>query len=123
MSKIDTYVNYAMSVANDNTKGYSQQRRRIAQTQEEVDEIKDGDCSTIVLNGLVLAGIDIANATYTGNMTSALLAAGFQDRYRARCRSTARRVRQLSGRRVLRVHARSHRSQSLPDCGSRPLRS
>ena len=79
MSKIDTYVNYAMSVANDNTKGYSQQRRRIAQTQEEVDEIKDGDCSTIVLNGLVLAGIDIANATYTGNMTSALLSAGFQD--------------------------------------------
>ena len=79
MSKIDTYVNYAMSVANDNTKGYSQQRRRIAQTQEEVDEIKDGDCSTIVLNGLVKAGIDIGKATYTGNMTSALLAAGFQD--------------------------------------------
>lgn len=79
MSKVDIYVEYAVSVANDNTKGYSQSRRRIAQTQEEVDEIKDGDCSTVALNGLVLSGIDIGDATYTGNMLSPLLKAGFKD--------------------------------------------
>jgi len=79
MSKIDIYVGYAERIANDDYHGYSQSRRVIAETPEEVEEIRDGDCSTIVLNGLTLAEFEMGNATYTGNMLAPILAAGFKN--------------------------------------------
>lgn len=61
-------VDYVKKVAADNSYGYSQSRRA---------EIKEDDCSSLSLDALKLAGVDIGPATYTGNSLKPLLAAGF----------------------------------------------
>lgn len=77
MAKIDKAVEYLNEFANDNDNGYSQVRRRIAQTAAEAKEISEGDCSSTTLNALVFAGYDIGNATYTGNVVRELLKTGW----------------------------------------------
>lgn len=70
MSRIKLAVDHAIHIAKDNYHGYSQTRRNTD---------RDDDCSTIVLDGLEVAGFDIGDATYTGNMLAPLLRAGFVD--------------------------------------------
>ena len=79
MTKIEPAVRYAENFAYNNYHGYSQPRRVIAKTPAEAMAIKDGDCSSVTLNGLVVAGFDIGSATYTANMLQPLLNAGFID--------------------------------------------
>lgn len=79
MNRIEPAVQYAESIAADNYHGYSQPRRVIAKTPAEALAIKDGDCSSTTLNGLVVAGIDIGAATVTANMLQPLIDAGFVD--------------------------------------------
>jgi len=77
MAKIDKAIEYLIEFADNDEKGYSQIRRRIAQTSAEAKEISEGDCSSTALNALVFAGYDIGNATYTGNVVPELLKAGW----------------------------------------------
>lgn len=63
-------IDHVIMVANDNTRGYSQTRRA---------EEKEDDCSSLALDALKLAGVDIGAATYTGDAIKPLLAAGFVD--------------------------------------------
>ena len=61
MSKVEAYVEKALSIANDNTHGYSQVNRWG----------KDYDCSSLVITVVENAGIPVKSkvgATYTGNM-------------------------------------------------------
>ena len=72
MSKIETYVQNAINIANDNTHGYSQVNRWR----------KDYDCSSLVITVVENAGIPVKSkggATYTGNMLSAFKRCGFTD--------------------------------------------
>ena len=72
MSKIETYVQNALNIANDNTHGYSQVNRWG----------KDYDCSSLVITVVENAGIPVKSkggATYTGNMLSAFKRCGFTD--------------------------------------------
>lgn len=72
MSKIETYVQNAINIANDNTHGYSQVNRWG----------KDYDCSSLVIIVVESAGIPVKSkggATYTGNMLSAFKKCGFTD--------------------------------------------
>lgn len=72
MSKIETYVQNAINIANDNTHGYSQVNRWG----------KDYDCSSLVITVVENAGISVKSkggATYTGNMLSAFKKCGFTD--------------------------------------------
>ena len=72
MSKIETYVQNAINIANDNTHGYSQFNRWG----------KDYDCSSLVITVVENAGIPVKSkggATYTGNMLSAFKRCGFTD--------------------------------------------
>ena len=72
MSKIETYVQNAINIANDNTHGYSQVNRWG----------KDYDCSSLVITVVESAGIPVRSkggATYTGNMLSAFKRCGFTD--------------------------------------------
>ena len=72
MSKIETYVQNAINIANDNTHGYSQANRWG----------KDYDCSSLVITVVENAGIPVKSkggATYTGNMLSAFKRCGFTD--------------------------------------------
>lgn len=72
MSKIETYVQNAINIANDNTHGYSQVNRWG----------KDYDCSSLVITVVENAGIPVKSkggATYTGNMLSAFKRCGFTD--------------------------------------------
>lgn len=72
MSKIETYVQNAINIANDNTHGYSQVNRWG----------KDYDCSSLVITVVENAGIPVKSkcgATYTGNMLSAFKKCGFTD--------------------------------------------
>lgn len=69
MGKIDTYVSWAVKIANDNTHGYSQ----------AVRWAPDYDCSSFVISALEAAGFPMKayGASYTGNMGQALKACGF----------------------------------------------
>ena len=69
MGKIDTYVSWAVRIANDNSHGYSQ----------AVRWAPDYDCSSFVISALESAGFPMKayGASYTGNMGAALRACGF----------------------------------------------
>ena len=68
-SKLEKAVNWAVSIANDNTHGYSQTNR---------NGNPDYDCSSLVISALKQAGIDVGNASYTGNMKDEFLAHDFK---------------------------------------------
>lgn len=68
MIDLEKGVVWAIAIANDNAHGYAQDERWGP----------DYDCSSFVITALRQAGFTL-NATYTGNMRSALLAAGFED--------------------------------------------
>jgi len=63
-------VEYVKMVCADNRRGYSQSRR---------EEALEDDCSSLSLDSLEFAGVNIGSATYTGNALVPLLAAGFVD--------------------------------------------
>ena len=68
MSIIEKAVNWAVSIANDNSHGYSQTNR---------NGNPDYDCSSLVINAMKYAGINVGNAYYTGNMKSEFTAHDF----------------------------------------------
>lgn len=70
MTVPESASSWAVSIANDQRHGYSQQSRW---------GNPDYDCSSLVLSAYKQAGADIGNATYTGNMRSELLKHGFKD--------------------------------------------
>lgn len=63
-------VEWALSIANDNSHGYSQENRWGP----------DYDCSSFVISAYEQAGVPVkeAGASYTGNMKNAFRACGFQ---------------------------------------------
>ena len=61
---------WAISIANDQSHGYSQASRW---------GNPDYDCSSLVISAYKHAGVDVGNATYTGNMKAELLKHGFSD--------------------------------------------
>jgi len=61
-------LEWALGIASDQAHGYSQTNRNGP----------DYDCSSLVLKAYKQAGVDIGNATYTGNMVSELTAHGFK---------------------------------------------
>lgn len=67
---IDNAINFAVTIANDNSHGYDQIRRWG----------KDYDCSSLVISAYENAGLKIkeAGATYTGNMRAAFVKCGFK---------------------------------------------
>ena len=67
MSKIETMLQFAVNIANDDSHGYDQINRWGT----------DYDCSSLVITAAKTAGYDVGGATYTGNMTSNFLKAGF----------------------------------------------
>lgn len=71
MTKTESAVRFAETIANDNTHGYSQQSRWGP----------DYDCSSLVITAWQQAGVPVRDrgATYTGNMRSAFIACGFVD--------------------------------------------
>lgn len=68
---IDTAVNWAMSIANDDTHGYSQEHRHGP----------DYDCASLLITAWENAGVMVgdAGASYTKNMYGAFLKCGFND--------------------------------------------
>lgn len=68
MGKVETAVKWAENIALDDSHGYDQINRWG----------KDYDCSSLVISAYKVAGID-TGATYTGNMKSLFIAAGFKD--------------------------------------------
>lgn len=66
-NRMETAINWAVSIANDNSHGYSQSNRWGP----------DYDCSSLVITALKQAGYDVGGATYTGNMRSNLTSRGF----------------------------------------------
>lgn len=68
MIDLEKAAAWAEATANDNTHGYAQDNRWGP----------DYDCSSFVITALRQAGFDL-QATYTGDMRKALLAAGFED--------------------------------------------
>ena len=71
MGKIEDAVAWAISIANDQSHGYSQADRWGP----------DYDCSSFVISAWEHAGVPVkrAGASYTGNMRGAFLACGFVD--------------------------------------------
>lgn len=67
---IDNAINFAVTIANDNSHGYDQIKRWG----------KDYDCSSLVISAYENAGVPVkANgATYTGNMKNAFIKCGFK---------------------------------------------
>ena len=65
-ARIETYVNWAVGVAEDDSHGYSQSNRWGP----------DYDCSSLVISALKQAGINTGSATYTGNMRENLVKYG-----------------------------------------------
>lgn len=67
----DDVVNLAISIANDDSHGYSQASRWGA---------PDYDCSSLIIDIWTRCGVDVKGrgATYTGNMVQAFLQAGFR---------------------------------------------
>lgn len=70
MTVPESALQWAIQIANDQRHGYSQASRW---------GNPDYDCSSLVLSAYKRAGIDIGQATYTGNMRSELLKHGFTD--------------------------------------------
>ncbi|MBP5380093.1 MAG: C40 family peptidase [Ruminococcus sp.] len=68
-SKLEKAVNWAIGIANDNSHGYSQTNR---------NGNPDYDCSSLVISALKYAGINVGNASYTGNMKDEFLAHDFK---------------------------------------------
>ena len=68
-STINAYVNWALSIALDNSHGYDQQYRW--------GERGDYDCSSLVVSSLRVAGLNTGGSSYTGNMRSQLTQHGF----------------------------------------------
>ena len=68
---IESAVNWAVSIANDNSHGYDQNSRWGV----------DYDCSSLVISAFEQAGVKVktGGATYTGNMKSVFLKYGFSD--------------------------------------------
>lgn len=71
MTTIEKAVQWAISIANDSSHGYSQADRWGP----------DYDCSSFVISAYQQAGVPVKDkgATYTGNMRGAFLACGFVD--------------------------------------------
>lgn len=67
---IESAINWAVGIANDNSHGYSQVNRWGP----------DYDCSSLVISAFEQAGVKVreAGATYTGNMRSAFCKCGFK---------------------------------------------
>ena len=70
VDKVESYVQEAIKIANDNIHGYSMQNR---------NGDPDYDCSSLVCNVVQRAGIPVMDngASYTGNMREAFLKSGF----------------------------------------------
>lgn len=68
---IESAVNWAVKIADDNSHGYDQSSRWGV----------DYDCSSLVISAFEQAGVKVktGGATYTGNMRSVFLKYGFQD--------------------------------------------
>lgn len=69
MLKIEIAEQYETRIATDNYYGYSQARRGD----------RDKDCSKLQIDALKFAGYDTGLASFTGDMLTPLLAAGFAD--------------------------------------------
>ena len=67
-SKLEKAVQWAINIANDDSHGYSQENRWGP----------DYDCSSFVISALKNAGIDVGNASFTGNMVDELSKRNFQ---------------------------------------------
>ena len=67
-SKLEKAVQWAINIANDDSHGYSQENRWGP----------DYDCSSFVISALKNAGMDVGNASYTGNMVDELSKRNFQ---------------------------------------------
>lgn len=67
---IDNAINYAVTIANDNSNGYDQINRWG----------KDFDCSSLIITAYNNAGVPVKahGATYTGNMRKAFTECGFK---------------------------------------------
>ena len=72
MNKVEKYVQEAISIANNNSHGYSQASRW---------GTPDYDCSSLVISVVQNAGIPVKDygSTFTGNMYPAFRACGFDD--------------------------------------------
>lgn len=70
MTVAEQALQWAINIANDQSHGYSQANRW---------GNPDYDCSSLVLSAYKKAGVDVGQATYTGNMRSELLKHGFTD--------------------------------------------
>ena len=68
-SRKNNYINWALSIALDDSHGYDQAYRW--------GERGDYDCSSLVVSSLRAAGLNTGGATYTGNMRAQLTACGF----------------------------------------------
>lgn len=71
MSKVKTAVQWMIDIANDDSHGYDQTNR----------QGPDYDCSSLVINGYEKAGVPVkeSGASYTGNIYSSFIKAGFKD--------------------------------------------
>lgn len=65
---IERYLGWALQIANDESHGYSQLDRWGP---------ADYDCSSFVITALQMAGLEVGEATYTGNMRSELTKYGW----------------------------------------------
>ena len=66
-SKVEKAIEWAISIANDNTHGYSQANRTGP----------DYDCSSFVSTAFKKAGFSVSGSLHTGNMLNAFVSAGF----------------------------------------------
>lgn len=71
MGKINSAVDWAVSIASDSSHGYAQDKRWGP----------DYDCSSLLISAWEHAGVPVKTkgATYTGNMKNVFLACGFKD--------------------------------------------
>lgn len=67
-SVVERAISWAVSIANDNSHGYSQTSRWGP----------DYDCSSFVISAFKNAGVNVGTATYTGNMRAQFTQHGFQ---------------------------------------------
>lgn len=76
MGTIEKVSEFLLALAEDETKGYSQLRRTIG---DSLDDIKDSDCSSSMISALRYAGFNTGKASYTGNLYPELVAMGFEN--------------------------------------------
>ena len=69
MNIVQSAIDYAVNIANDDSHGYSQDAKKRWGTP-------DFDCSSLVISAFKQAGLPL-KATYTGNMLEDFLANGF----------------------------------------------